>query len=135
MASFLRMSEAVSLAMHAAAMLGAEPGRKLSNNEIARKLGASRAHLSKVLGRLGKAGFVRSAVGPGGGFSLARPSSRITLLDIYRAIEGAPKKDVCLFDKPGCNGSCILGDLVERVNELVIERLAKTKLSDLATFL
>lgn len=135
MASFLRMSEAASLAMHAMAMLAADAERKLSNAEIAERLDASGAHLSKVFQRLGKAGFVRSTPGPGGGFSLARSSDRITLLDIYRAFEGSAKPDVCLLSRPVCGGNCILGDLLERVNGLVFTRLAETNLSHLAAFL
>jgi len=130
MASFLKMSEACSLAIHAMVILAINQDVKLPNNEIARMLGASRDHLSKVLQRLSKAGYVHSERGPGGGFMIAGNADEVTLLDIYQAIEGSGESKACLLDNTVCAGRCILGDLVVQVNSMVLSRLSETKLSD-----
>ncbi len=150
MSNILRISEAASLAMHAVAYLAGVPGSTAakpyisvknagngnghSSREIAGVLEASEHHLSKVLGRLARAGIVRSVRGPRGGFRLAGDSSGITLLDVYEALEGPLRPAVCLFHTKVCRGDdCILGGLVERLNREVIEYLSQTRLSDLKT--
>ena len=46
--------------------------------------------LYRVLRRLVDAGLLTGTSGPGGGYSLARPARKITLLDIVTAVEGKP---------------------------------------------
>ena len=127
-----RMSEAASLALHAAALLASEPRRQMPARKIAEALGASHAHLSKVLGRLARAGIVTSTRGPAGGFALGRPAGRITLLEVYEAIEGPLSAPDCLFGRAVCTGGdCICGDLLSDVHARTRRRLAGTKLSKL----
>ncbi|KPK80903.1 MAG: hypothetical protein AMJ81_11140 [Phycisphaerae bacterium SM23_33] len=133
MANMLRISEASSLAMHTMALLAARPERRLSAGRIARILGASQAHLAKVMQRLAKAGLVGSVRGPRGGFALARPAERIALMDVYEAIEGPMPDSRCLLAKPICRGPrCILGGLLKSVNGQVRRQLESTRLSRLA---
>jgi Rrf2 family protein len=132
MSSALKVSEAASLGLHAMAFLAANPGKPVAAGRIAERLRASEAHLAKVLQRLSKAGLVRSARGPGGGFSLARRREDIALLEVYEAIEGPLREGKCLFGRPVCGGKqCILGKLVETVNTRVRGHLERTKLSSL----
>ena len=56
----MRISEAASLALHTMALLAAEPDKLLSAAAAAGALGASEAHLAKVLGRLAHVGLVES---------------------------------------------------------------------------
>lgn len=131
--SALRISEATSLAMHTMALLGSGSGPEVSSREIAGSLGVSQAHLQKVLQRLGRAGLVHSERGPRGGFTLAQPPERITLLEVYEAIEGPLHLVDCLFSKPACRGGrCILGGLVGLVNDQFGTYLRETTLADLA---
>jgi Rrf2 family protein len=135
MPSPFRMSEAAALALHAATLLAAESradGRTLAARQIALALGASEAHLSKVLQRLARAGLVTSTRGPRGGFRLGRPAREITLLQVYEAIEGPLGAPDCLFGRPVCAGSgCICGDLLSDVHKRTRRRLAGTRLSQL----
>ena len=95
-------------------------------------LHVSQAHLSKVLQRLSKAGLVRPLRGPRGGFTLARSASRITLLDVFEAIEGPLQPSGCLLSHPICEDrGCILGGLLESTNRKVREYLTGTRLSEL----
>ena len=130
----LKISEAASLAMHASVMLAANSNRLTSTAEAASALGVSEAHLSKVLQRLAHAGLVRAMRGPKGGFALAKPGSRITLLKVFEAIEGKLMPSSCLLGKRVCDGTnCILGTLLDTTNRKVREYLAATRLSDLTS--
>ena len=132
MSNILKISEAASLGMHAMALLAKDPERLVSTGEIASILEVSEAHLSKVLQRLQRSGYVQSTRGPRGGFSLAKSPSRITLLDIFEALEGPLRPSNCLLHNTVCHeGGCILGGLLETVNKNVKDHLAGTKLSDL----
>lgn len=125
MAVLLRISEAASLALHTVVLLAAEPGRVVSTGEIASTLRVSAAHLAK-------AGLVRSIRGPKGGFILGRAGEEITLLEVYEAVEGPLVLSDCLFSEPICSGErCILGGLLEEVNDRVRGYLAETRISEL----
>jgi Rrf2 family protein len=129
----LKMSDAVTIGLHMAAYLAANPARLVTSREIAEVLGASLAHCSKVLHRLVRQGIVRSVRGTGGGFRLARPPAEVPLQDVYEAIEGPLKPDTCLLGGPVCEGDrCIFGGLVEKVNALVCSYLSETTLADVA---
>ena len=113
MSTVLRISEAASLAFHTMALLATEHERPLTTHEIASAFDVSQAHLAKVLQRLAHAGLVRSARGPRGGFTLARPAEGITLLDVYETIEGPLTPSDCLLGSKICGGeACIFGSLV-----------------------
>ncbi|MGW0734831.1 RrF2 family transcriptional regulator [Streptomyces sp. NPDC002851] len=53
------------------------------------------AYLNKQLQALARAGIVTSTPGPKGGFRLAKPLSRITLMDVVAAIEGPDEAFRC----------------------------------------
>ncbi len=132
MSSVLKISEAASLAMHAMAVLASRPKGRVSTAELASTLDVSEAHLAKVLQRLGKAGLVRSARGPKGGFGLIDSRRDVTLLEVYEAIDGPFRPDGCLLGQKMCRGAkCMLGYLVRSVNRSVKNRLADTKVGEL----
>jgi Rrf2 family protein len=116
------------------ALLAVEPDRLVSNRKIASMLKVSEAHLSKVLQRLHKAGYVDSIRGPKGGFRLRNGNGKVTLDDVMTAIDGPISDVTCLFDTPVCDGTnCIFGDLLEDVNHQINSYLRNTELSELTT--
>jgi Rrf2 family protein len=131
----VKFSEASSIAMHAMAMLAARPDRHVSVREVAERLPISESHLAKVFQRLTRAGLVEGIRGPGGGFRLVPDRGELTLLDVYEAIDGPLGVSPCLFAPAKCCSDCILGDAVHRANVLVRERLAGTRLADVAPLL
>lgn len=131
MANMLKISEAASLALHTMALLATSQGTTRATWEIAKTLRVSEAHLAKVLQRLGRAGLVKSQRGPGGGFSLGRDPESISLLEVYEATEGPLDPPGCLLGRPACNGSCILGGLLDQVGAEIRTYFAQTRLSDL----
>jgi Rrf2 family protein len=75
------------LAIFALLELAANPERQYSVAEIGAKYRISNHHLAKVMHTLGRAGFVRSTRGAGGGFQFSGNERRITLLDIIELFE------------------------------------------------
>jgi Rrf2 family protein len=131
MANVLKVSEAASLALHSTLLLAAHEEESLSTKAMAEVLHVSENHLSKVLQRLAKAGLVQSARGPGGGFKLAKPATRLSLLDVYETVEGRLTTQECLLGKRVCRGNgCIFGGFLESVSRQIRDYLGKTKLSD-----
>ena len=134
MHGLLRISEVASIGLHAMALLAVEPERSLSNREIASMLKVSEAHLSKVLQRLHKAGYVDSIRGPKGGFKLKNGNGKVTLDEVMLVIDGPISDATCLFDTPVCDGTdCIFGDLLEDVNHQINFYLKNTELTELST--
>lgn len=132
MSGIIRLSDASSIALHAMILL-AKPGvRRLTVREMAEEIGASAAHLSKVIQHLSKLGFVRSKSGPNGGVELSRSPQSIRLLDIYEALEGPYRVGECPLGRDSCpfNRGCIFGDLFCRVEAQVTDFLKKTTLGD-----
>jgi len=130
MSSLFSQSVGASLALHAAAVLAGSKER-MRAAEISEKLGASEAHLSKVMQRLFRAGLVRGQRGRRGGFALSRPPEEITLREVYEAIEGPLSESICPFDVPICAGaSCPLGEEFKRAASLLIEYLSSCRLSE-----
>ncbi len=130
MVSMIKISEAASLAFHSAAYLASNEDRLVSTKEMSSRLGLSDNHLSKVMQRLVASGIVESIRGPGGGFKLSLPRSKVTLMDLYVSVQGPLHLSNCLLSNPTCQGKeCIFGGLVSRVNKEVTDFLNKTKLS------
>lgn len=70
--------------------------------EVADALGISHHFLTKVLQKLTAARLLESNRGPGGGIALARPVSRISLLDVVQAIEDRDLFTTCVLGLAGC---------------------------------
>jgi Rrf2 family nitric oxide-sensitive transcriptional repressor len=131
MASILRISEAVSLALHAMTFLASHRDRPYSTKEIAERLSVSEAHLSKVLQRLNKGHLVKSIRGPKGGFTVEGSADSINLLSVYECIEGEVPACDCLLSSPVCSGQgCIFGGLPAAVSGQFKNYLETTKISD-----
>ena len=65
-----------------------EQGSRLSAAELSQETGVPLPTAQKLMGKLAAAGLLTSVRGFGGGFTLARPVSDISLADIVEAVEG-----------------------------------------------
>ncbi len=131
MAKIVSYSEAASIGMHGMVLV-ARAGETINVQKIADITGSSRHHVAKVMQRLVKEGFLSSNRGPSGGFNLNIAPEKITLLQLYEAIEGQVKiiscpheKQVCPFDK------CILGTVVYKMTQTFHDHLSSTTLADM----
>jgi len=88
----------------------------LNAHEIAEVTGFSKNHISKVLQQLVKYNFLNSTRGPKGGFVLKRNPEQVSLMEIYRAIEGEiDGGSGCKMHCEKCPfNSCIFGGLSEK---------------------
>lgn len=130
----LKWSQAVLLAFHAMALLAGRKDDVVTVDELAKSLGVSADHLSKVMQRLVKSNFVRSARGPRGGYSLSADPASISLLQIYECVDGACVTRDCMMHDTPCSGpKCIFGSMIQTINTTVSDFLSNTMLSDVAT--
>ncbi|MFO7675512.1 MAG: Rrf2 family transcriptional regulator [bacterium] len=131
MADLFHVSEAAALGLHAALLLAREPTDVVPVRALAGRLAVSRAHLAKVLQSLERAGIVAGVRGPTGGYRLARPPRRVTLRQVYEAVEGPHETGRCMFAVPACGGNgCPLGGFTRSLADKVVARLDRTRLSD-----
>ncbi|MFN3477698.1 MAG: RrF2 family transcriptional regulator, partial [Candidatus Methylomirabilales bacterium] len=70
--------------------------------DIAHRRKAPPAFLAKIVRDLVKAGLVRSLRGRKGGVALARPASRITVLQVIEAVDGPLAVNRCVPGGEGC---------------------------------
>ena len=86
----MKMSQGVEWALHACHLLAAlPPGVSLSSGQLAEFYALPAPYLSKHLQALSRAGITASVPGPQGGYRLARPAGKISLLAVVEAIEGS----------------------------------------------
>jgi len=110
----------------------------LTSAQIARSINTNPAFLRTLLGQLREAGLIEITLGKGGGARLARAASRVTLADVYRAVE---KRPAIQLHRCAPNRSCVVGrniiplldDVVSDVETAALRRLADTTVADLAT--
>ena len=58
-------------------------------------------YLLKIMQQLVKARILASKRGPGGGYSLARPANKISLLELVEAVEGPVGGDLYIAEQAG----------------------------------
>jgi Rrf2 family protein len=83
----------LTIAVHALAWLALAQRRgleRLTSEQVAASVNTNPVVIRRSLGELGRAGLVRAWRGAGAGWSLLRPPERITLLDVYEAVERDP---------------------------------------------
>ena len=123
--------EAVSLAVHSMARLAAAGEGSLTLVELMAKPG-SLDHLSKVMQKLVKAGFVRSKRGRNGGFTMAMRPSDIRLMDLWIALEGTFESNTCPMSGGACGlPACVFGTAVEDAAEVVRAHFSGRTVADI----
>ncbi len=84
----MTLSRGSTVSFHALALLAALPvGQVLSVEELATAVGASPTYMTKLLGRLRRAGLVGAQRGRTGGYALARSPEDVSLWDVVGALE------------------------------------------------
>jgi FeS assembly SUF system regulator len=68
---------------------------RLSATELAAETGVPLPTAQKLMGQLVASGLLSSVRGAGGGFTLAKPGSEISLAEIVEAVEGPIAMTVC----------------------------------------
>jgi Rrf2 family protein len=101
-----------------------EKDMRVTSDFISASTGVNAVIIRKILLQLQKAGLVETAAGVGGSH-LARTTDKITLLDIYNAInEGVEERDVFNFH-PNPNSKCPVGRNIHKVLDPVLDATQK----------
>lgn len=95
------LSQTIEYALRAMTYLASIHGPASSTSEIiAERTMVPKGYLSKILRDLVVAELIVSQRGPNGGFSLARPSNKITMLDVVNAVDPIPRIKKCPLGNP-----------------------------------
>lgn len=127
-----------SVAVHSLMMMARSQGkRKITSNIIAESTGMNAVTIRHVFKSLKTAGLIEVKPGPGGA-KLACDPARITLYDIYAAVEADPFSDLFHLNQNsaewcpvGKNINTILTNRLDHVTKAAIRALRSVKLSDL----
>jgi Rrf2 family protein len=101
-----------AVATHAMSVLAFMGDQSVSATFIGEQISINPVIIRRTLSLLGKEGLVKSSGGSKGGFQLTRSPTKISLLDIYRAIH--PKRP---FEKTRGfpKSTCVEGQRVDKV--------------------
>jgi len=102
--------------------------------KIAKDEKISLAYLERLFANLKKAKIVQSVKGVKGGYKLVKPASRISVKDIFTALEGSLAPYICagiggLCAKKGCD--CQSKIVWQKLDQGISKTLSNIKLSDL----
>ena len=132
MSKIVSMSEAASIAIHGIILIARSP-IPLNVQQIADLTGTSRHHVAKIMQRLVKEGYLGSQRGPSGGFTLIKPATGISFLNLYESIEGKIEVTRCPMDKKVCPfDKCIIDNISNRMTLEFRDYLQNQKISDYA---
>lgn len=103
--------------------------------DAARRAGLPSGALAKVFQRLAKCGLLVSQRGPGGGYALSRPASKIKLSHILRAVQDIVAGGRhCLLGNRLCGTDgayCPIHNVIIEADRLVLDGLGALTLKDL----
>ncbi len=101
--------------------------------ELSEQSGVPPHYLSKVLRKLVKAEILSATKGHGGGFMLARPPSKVRLIDIIEAVETKTPTKQCIFGWRVCDSRnpCVLHHRWSAVSEAFQEWIRKTTIEQI----
>jgi Rrf2 family protein len=101
-----------AVSVHILAYLAYRHGAPVPSTEIAASVVTNPVVIRRLLAVLVKARIVGTQKGAGGGFSLAKEPQKISLLDIYRAVEPKPNYGLRNFSP---NHDCPVGAKIEAI--------------------
>src|SRR3546814_9485127 len=108
-----------------------------TSETIGRMLGTNAAVVRRTLAGFREQGIVAAERGPGGGWTLARELSQITLLDVYEAAGTTTLFTIGVADRtPDClveqSVNTMLESTLKEAAAAILARFASLRLSDIA---
>jgi Rrf2 family protein len=132
----MKTSSRLSVALHLLAHLAEQPPSTMTSEELGRCVRTNPVVIRRTLAGLREAGMVASTPGPGGGWTLARDPSRISIADVASALGERILFAVDLAGGPGCqiqkSVSHVLDGFLDDAEALLQKRLSRISLVDLA---
>ena len=101
--------------------------------DISKRQGISEKYLWQVINLAKAAGLINSARGPKGGYTVAKPTDQITVLEIISALEGPIILVDCLEKSEGCNrsDSCVTREVWAKIGDSMKKTMAGITLQEL----
>ena len=126
----MKRNSRLSLALHTLGHMAHDPDRVQTSAEIAHHAGTNPVVVRRVLGKLRQAGLLRSEKGHSGGWQLTRDPQRITVADVYLALEERLVASGMPADPSDC---CVEHMLHRRVSSVldVVEQALVAQLADM----
>jgi Rrf2 family protein len=131
------MNTQFSVAVHVMVFLAERAGEPVTSETVAGSVGTNPSFIRRILARLASAGLTSAQPGAGGGTVLARSPEKITLKDVYHAVD-EDRELIPMHPSPhpqcrvGRNIKGVLGVTVSTVERTVDRELARTTIADLA---
>ncbi|MCS6945639.1 MAG: Fe-S cluster assembly transcriptional regulator IscR [Sutterellaceae bacterium] len=99
---------------------------------ISQRQRISLSYLEQLFGRLRRHALVQSTRGPGGGYTLARPMSEVSVADIIYAVDEPLDATQC-GGRENCDNDqrCMTHDLWANLNRVMVDYLDSVTLQDL----
>src|SRR5207249_9276058 len=106
-----------------------------SAREIAEQYDIPIELMAKVLQRLARSGLLTSHQGTRGGYTLAKPTTAISVADIIQAIDGPLTVTACSTEDEQCEQftKCNVRDPLWRIKDRIIAALATVSLAEIAS--
>lgn len=105
-------------------------GEALTSEMIAERTQVPRGYLSKVMRSLVLAELVVSQRGPSGGFSLARPAARISMLEVVNAVDPLHRITQCPLGNPAHLRLCPLHHRLDEAIAMIEKEFRGTTLAE-----
>lgn len=132
----MQISSRFTMAIHMFACIDTFTDQKMTSDFMAASIGTNPVIIRKLLQQLKAAGLVEVSRGTGG-VTITKPLEEITFLDVYRAVECSPDKELFYFhENPnqmcpvGRNIHHVLDDKLVRVQNAMEKELAAITLAD-----
>jgi Rrf2 family iron-sulfur cluster assembly transcriptional regulator len=112
-----------------------ESGDYRKIREVVAEMGVPRTFASQILGELVRAEIAVSRAGRDGGYRLALPPEKITVLEVVEAGEGQLRAERCALGEGPCRWEmvCPLHDTWQAATAALRDTLAQVNLATLAT--
>ena len=133
----MTLNKSTRYALYAAMEMALAKDRQVTATRVAGRYGIPVAVLAKVFQQLVRAGLAIGTRGTRGGYRLARPPSRLTVLDVVEAFQPPRPPGQCLLvddEDQRCAhpGACNLRRLFDEIEEQVRCTFASVTLETLA---
>jgi Rrf2 family protein len=130
------LSQGVGYAIQALGHIAAAGGKPVLVKEIAEAAGIPGPYLAKIVHSLAKRGVLLTQRGVGGGVTLARPATSISLYDLCEAMDDPVIQLRCMLGTATCSDerACPAHKFWTASRNRVIEFLKTTLVADVAAF-
>jgi len=131
----LELTRRGSYAIRAVVCLARQEGDGLvPSARIATQMGIPRRFLPQVMGDLVRVGILEARVGRTGGYRLAQPIDRLSLLAVIEAAEGDARRRTCVLRGIACSraNGCDVHHVFEAAQEALLAELANTTVAQAA---